>query len=984
MSDQNDTKLAKIALVIISLCIVIVMATIIYIIVVFTPKPLIVKIPTPAPGKPTPAITSTPAPTLSPTPTLQPTPRPVPTQEWHKYRHDNAMTGHSQGMAKMVKAPVLDWSYDIAGRQGYLIIKPATGYRDSIKLPPAPLLAPNILETNQSKWHLGSPLYDLSGNGKLIPVADNPARKVAPILRNRSGLQKVVVDSFYQAENNARARLYAYNNGAEQLVWTSEAFSNCYGPVVCIADANNDGQLDVIIAMHYRLVVLHGATGATLMNLKYHDQRNYGFLGVASIPGDPYPKFCVISDFSQHIEVIDNNGTNLALKWSIRMEDNIYENTHITRPGPDSFGDMDHDGRLEVICNVFNYRNRNRWGILVFNAEDGTVKYELGNCYLSGLADLDNDGFVEIFTTATTGQVIPTYSELGIYQLIPNQGAARLWTHPRARFHTKDLDTLPLTANTMAANGRNNLIYGRFHSNIRNSFFISEPRKGNGEICKNFGFDEQRRIRNWMTIKGPVNSKLDILAVTANDPLKSGSEALLSIFTRGGSGEVLSTMGGSAELKQWARQIPVLAGPPVVADLEGDGRVEMIVNTSAGEVLCFERTGLNPERGFKIRWRMKGQGMTKDAATKQDGVLTADLDQDGQKEVIFARENAAGQAVIMTVRPDGALKWRHVFPDFDGSAPVWNLGGITYWIAGNFTSRRHQDLYVSIRRSKMHSDVGFLLDGRSGRMIWERDGIMLPGGNPVQDMRGHGGDRVAAADMDNDGLDELVCAYPDRVCIIDGPGGNPAIIKSTAYNLFPGVWAAYAAPVLVNLSGGPAPEIFYGRSGYLTAILDNHANLLWQGEFTAAGNNGCNYLQGIGDSDRDRHLEIGGVYRNASLGEYEFRIDKESSRPRPKSSPNAKPEPVNSGSLWVIYRQFSLKGLGTPCTDVVTADLDGDGRDEFLFGIGNSLQCVGDKGLEWNLSLKAAPGELALADVDRDGKLEIIVATNDGYVRVYK
>lgn len=983
MSAPSNDKLAKIALTIILLCNVIVTATIVYIIVIPTQKPAGIKIPTPAPGKPTPVATSQPATTIQPTPTSQPTPSPVPTREWYKYRQDNAMTGHSQGTAKMVKAPVLDWSYDIAGRQGYLIIKPATGYRNSIKLPPSPPLTPNISETNQSEWNLGSPLYDLSGNGKSTPVTGGPARKVAPLLRDRPGLQKVVVDSFYQVGNNARARLYAYNDGTEQLIWTSEAFADCYGPVVCIADANNDGQLDVIIAMHYRLVVLHGATGATLMNLKYNNHRNYGFLGVASIPGDPYPKFCVISDFSQHIEVIDNNGTSLALKWSITMEDNIYENTHITRPVPDSFGDMDHDGRLEVICNVFNYRNRNRWDILVFNAEDGSVKYEINNCYLSGLADLDNDGSVEIFTTATAGQVIPTYSELGIYQLIPGQGTTRLWTHPRARFHTKDLDTLPLTANTMAANGRNNLVYGHFHSNIQNSFFISEPGKGNSEICKNFGFDEQRRIGNWLTIKGPTNSKLDISAVAA-DPSKNGSKALLSIITRGGSGEVLSIIDGTAELKQWERQTPVPAGPPVVADLEGDGRVEVITNTSAGEVCCFEQTGLNPKCGFKIRWRMKGLGMTKDAATKQDGVLIADLDQDGQKEAIFARETAAGQAAIVAVRPDGTIKWQHVFTGFDGSAPVWNLGGITYWISGNFTSRRHQDLYVSIRRSKMHSDVGFLLDGRSGRMIWERNGIMLPGGNPVQDMRGHGGDRVAAADMDNDGLDELVCAYPDRVYIIDGPSGNPAIIKSTAYNLFPGFWAAYAAPVLVNLHDGPALEILYGRSGYLTAILDNHANLLWQGEFTATGNNGCNYLQGIGDSDRDRHLEIGGVYRNDSTGEYEFRIYKQSSRSRPKPSPNTKPEPVNPGSLWVIYRQFSLKGLGTPCTDVVTADLDGDGRDEFLFGIGNSLQCVGDKGLEWNLNLNAVPGELALADVDRDGRLEIVVTTNDGYVRVYK
>jgi hypothetical protein len=981
MTGPKDIRHAKIILGIILICIIIVMTAIIYIIIP-TKKPVTDKAPTPVRGKRTPVFTTmTPTPTIKPKPTLGPTLRPVPTQEWHKYRKDAAMTGYSRGTSKMTKAPVLDWSYDMAGRQGYAILRLSGGYRGFLKLPER-TLAPNYLETNQTIWNLGVPSYDLSGNGKQVPAAWYPTQKIAPIIKERPGLQKVVVDNYYQAGNNARARLYAYNGGNEQLIWTSEAFTNCYGPVVCIADANNDGQLDVIIAMHYRLVVLHGATGVTLMNLTYTDQRNYGFLGVASVPGDPYPKFCVISDFSQHIEVIDNNGTSLSLKWSIRLEDSIYGNTHITRPGPDSFGDMDHDGRLEVVCNVYNYRNKNHWDVLVFNADDGTIKYELNNCYLNGLVDLDNDGSVELFTTVTAGPVVPTYGELGIYQLIPSQGVTRLWTYPRGRFHTKNQESLPLTANTMAADGRSNLVYGRFQANMQSQFFISEPGSVNREICKSFRFDEQHRIRNGLTIVGPPNSKLDIMAI-ASDPTLNDTGALLSITTRNGSGEVLST-GATIELKQWVRQVPILAGPPVIADLEGDGRAEIIANSGAGEVFCFEWKGPEPKQGFKIRWRLKGQGMTKDAASKQDGVLIADLDQDGLKEVIIARETAAGQASIVAVSPDGTLKWQHVFPDFDGSAPVWNLGGVTYWLAGNFISRHRLDLYVSIRRNKMHSDVGFLLNGQNGRLIWKRDGIMLPDGNPAQDLRGHGGDRVAAADMDNDGLDELVCAYPDRVIIIDGPSGNPAIIKSTAYNLFPKVWAAYGVPILANLSGGPAPEILYGRSGYLTAILDNRANLLWQSEFTATGNNGCNYLQGIGDIDGDRHLEIGGIYQNATTNEYEFRVYKEIPPPRPASPSYTPQQPGNPGSSWSISRLLSLKGLGSPATDIVSADLDSDGRDEFLFGTANSLVCIGDKGLEWTLNLPAPPNELSLADINRDGKLEILVVTKDGYVRVYK
>lgn len=935
------------------------------------------------------------------------------------------MTGYSRGVASMINAPCLDWSYDIASWQGYCVIKDNPGYNDYETLPYRNPVGPDYFKNYQSKWGLGPPLYDLSGNGKMVPVADDPAIKVADFLTDRTGLEKVVVDNYYKAGDQARARLYAYDSGCEQLVWTSGAIPSCYGPMVCGADVNNDGQMDVVISLHYRLMVLNGATGGVIFNYRYMNNRNYGFLGIANIDDDPYPEFCVISDFAQHIEVIDNNGSSLSLKWFIQVEESIFQNTRITQPGPDSFVDVDGDGQVEVICNLFNYRNDQRWSVMVFNALNGTVKYELKNCYLNGLADIDSDGSNELFITVTTGIEIPTYGELSIQRLVPTVGPQILWTYQNARFHIKDVDSLPLNVNTMATNGRSSIVHGKINPEMPEVFLVSKPGRNNGEVCSCFKFTESNQVQNVWTIHGPKYSTLDILAINGIDPELNDAGMLLTVTTQGLPGEVLATVHGAVELKQWSRKTPVYAGPPVAADLGGDGTVEIITSTSDQMITCFDVVkGRNPQ----IRWRMKGQGMTADAPCCQDGVLIADLDQDGRKEVVFAQEDSTGQASIIVVRANGSVVWRRVFPGFDGSPPVWNMGGITYWLAGNFTSLNHQDLYVSIRRSKMHSDVGFLLDGRDGRIIWQRNGVLPPGGNPVLDVRGHGGDRVAAADMDNDGLDELVCAYPDMVYIIDGPSGESSVIKSTAWSLFNDVWVAYAAPVLVNLKGNPVPEIFYGRSGYLTALLDNQANLIWQRDFDADGNNGCDYLQGIGDCDNDGEPEIGGIYRNPTTGQYEFRIYKgstgeiltssnsvlyfenlESKNPdkaieklladmervylEVEEGDMATGESVKSSAIKPLKGKncspddggvFSLEGLGIPCTDIVSADLDGDGRAEFLFGIGNSIQCINSQGLKWSVNSGATPGEIALADVDRDGRLEIIVCTRDGYLKVYK
>jgi hypothetical protein len=880
-------------------------------------------------------------------------------QEWLKYRQDKENTGHSKGTASMTHAPKLEWSYDIAGWSGYCAARIAPGYRISKILPYHTIVAADYYENNKYEWGLGSPRYDLYGTGKPVPLPESPAVKVAHILKDRPGMQRVIMDSYYRVGDNARARLYAYNGGVEQLVWTSEAFPTCYGPVVCIADANNDGQLDVIISMHYRLVVLNGATGATMMNFKYYEQRNYGFLGVANIDNDPYPEFCVISDFAQHIEVIDNNGSNLALKWFTQIEASIVRNTCVTRPGPNALIDADNDGQIEVVCNIFNYNNNHHWSILLFNALDGAVKYQLDNSYLNGSADIDHDGLSELFVTVTYGREVPTYGELRIYKVVPGTGKVQLWSYQKARFNTRMLETLPLTVNTMATNGQSTIVHGQVGSNLRDDFLVSEPGANQtGENCKCFGFDADNQVYNRFTINGPKASKLEALAV-------KNQEVLFSINTRGDPNEILSSSDGQIELKQWTRKTPLSAGPPVVADLEGNGKLEIIMSTSDGAIICFDAPRRNQDRTPKIRWRMRGQGMTKDASTKQDGVLVADLDHDGRKEVIFARETVDGKAGIVAVRPDGSLKWQHIFPGFSGSTPVWNVGGITYWLAGNFTAKNRLDLYVTIRSSKMHSDAGFLLNGRNGGIIWEQEGVLLPGGDPIRDIRGHGGDRIACADLNNDGLDELVWAYPDRVSVIDGRSGNPIVIKSTSDSLFSGCVTYYAVPVVVNLTGKTTPEIFYGRCGYLTALLDNTCNVIWKRDYSATGNNGCNYLQGIGDVDHDGKLEIGGAYQNSVTGAFEFRFYR--------------------GDSGADYITHPLQGnFGAPCTDVVTADLDHDGCDEFLFGQGSSLQCMGQYGLKWTLDIKAIPGEIALADSDRDGVLEIIVTTADGYLKIYR
>jgi len=75
------------------------------------------------------------------------------------------------------------------------------------------------------------------------------------------------------------------------------------------------------------------------------------------------------------------------------------------------------------------------------------------------------------------------------------------------------------------------------------------------------------------------------------------------------------------------------------------------------------------------------------------------------------------------------------------------------------------------------------------------------------------------------------------------------------------------------------------------------------------------------------------------------------------------------------------------CSDAIACDIDGNGRQEFIFGTSHgALYALGDNGgaarLLWRCDLPSGSGSPIAADLDGDGRSEIAVPGGDGHVLV--
>jgi uncharacterized repeat protein (TIGR01451 family) len=313
----------------------------------------------------------------------------------------------------------------------------------------------------------------------------------------------------------------------------------------------------------------------------------------------------------------------------------------------------------------------------------------------------------------------------------------------------------------------------------------------------------------------------DIIFSTFNRSWLAGG--ILRAISGDGSGEIFSVTDPDYRVQAGAE--------PAVADIDGDGKPEIMVSKNTGEVICFENDGT-------FKW-------ISSSTVGRRAIAVADLDQDGTPEIIASRTVFNNDGTVRWTGTSGTSYASVVADlDLDGKPEVvtgstaYRYNGTIYWTSahggmpaiGNFDSDPYPEIVVV---------------GGNNVSLKEHDGTLKWG--PVAMPGGSGNGPPVVADIDGDGELEI------------GVGGH---LHYVAFETNGSIkWMADIVDTSSRAAGSSAFD-FDSDGSYEIVYSDHYYHRIFKGSdgtvlFETPGPSGTLIEQPIiADVDNDGHVEI--------------------------------------------------------------------------------------------------------------------------------
>jgi hypothetical protein len=877
--------------------------------------------------------------------------------QWPFYRHDPQLTARSSASGNLTHEPVELWSYYLGGWNHKLVVRYAKGHSSNLALAAKrPDQAPAAVDDDD--WDSPQQV-DLAGDGGLVPA---PSGKVAKLLPHVAGLQQVVWEHPPNKPTVGIGRCYSFENGASQprLVWETTEEPEVYELLWTVADLDGDRLLEVVFMTHYRILVYDGQTGKKKSTLEWPIGRNYGQMTLADVDGDALPEVVVVADSPPHVDVLKYAPEKGRLLWSQRYITDEQVSLPIDlklRLVPNHVRDVDADGTVDVVYNLFNGNADSKWHIIIRDALTGKVKYDLPELFLWGLVDFGattpdpsapaSNARSEPVRPMTLccleagGRGIP---EVGRARVLQFRGGAwtTAWQADQVRWQMKQY-LWPLTEYSIASLGPVTQAVPHV-ADVDGDLAFELLVTRENRIVEAIGSAGDREFTRKWSITGPPESLLSV------EGTRPGRGAVL-VNVDAATGDIAASDCHVEQLDHCQKNTcsPLPARPlAIVTDMEGDGRNEVVVQDAQWRtrVLRFSPHKAEPQE----RLRVAGGGLW--LGRRWAGfpyskfpVFSFNLKGDEQRELLLTDVSDELVSTVTCLDIDGKTLWKRSLPDTPPQSIVWMA-------AGRFTDSRRFDLLVVVQSDAIGEC--FCLNGESGGIVWRMGELKLADGTPFN--FGSHGPYLAVAELNGDGLDHICGQSGQYIAIVSGKDGKPLVTpRSMIHDLFPR-WVNYGVQVVGDWDRSGQLSMFTNTTTNGFGLIDAGLNVKW---FTDRDGLPLVRVGAIGQADPGQW--VFGTFAENNFKTFDMKTGKE-----------------------LVSENIDL--LNSPITtEVICADVDGDRHDEFLAAASNLLICVRGDGrtgprVKWTVGLPTVASELAFADANNDGHPEIIYTGTDGYL----